>query len=89
MGVSIAETGTASGDDPKFAPDGSAVTYVHDHDLYLRRLPSSQTPMRLTISRDASVLNGEVDWLYLEELDVRSNYFWSPGFEEHRISADE
>jgi dipeptidyl-peptidase-4 len=78
VGVSIAESGTASGDDPKFAPDGSAVTYVHDHDLYLRRLPSSQTPMRLTMSRDASVLNGEVDWLYLEELDVRSNYFWSP-----------
>ena len=78
LGLSIAETGTASGDDPKFAPDGSAVTYVHDHDLYLRRLPYSQTPMRLTMSRDPAVLNGEVDWLYLEELDVRSNYFWSP-----------
>jgi dipeptidyl-peptidase-4 len=24
------------------------------------------------------VLNGEVDWVYEEELDVRSNYFWSP-----------
>lgn len=23
-------------------------------------------------------LNGEVDWVYEEELDVRSNYFWSP-----------
>jgi dipeptidyl-peptidase-4 len=23
-------------------------------------------------------LNGEVDWVYAEELDVRSNYFWSP-----------
>jgi dipeptidyl-peptidase-4 len=78
LGVAVAETGTASGDDPKFAPDGSAVSYVHNHDLYLRRLPYSQTVMRLTGSRDASLLNGEVDWLYLEELDVRSNYFWSP-----------
>ena len=25
-----------------------------------------------------SVWNGEVDWVYEEELDVRSNYFWSP-----------
>ena len=25
-----------------------------------------------------TVLNGEVDWIYLEELDARSNYFWSP-----------
>ena len=78
LGVAVAETGTGSGDDPKFAPDGSAVSYVHNHDLYLRRLPDSQTVMRLTGSRDASLLNGEVDWLYLEELDVRSNYFWSP-----------
>ena len=78
VGVSVAETGTASGDDPKFAPDGSALTYLHNHDLYLRRLPSTQTATRLTMSRDSAVLNGEVDWLYLEELDVRSNYFWAP-----------
>jgi dipeptidyl-peptidase-4 len=25
-----------------------------------------------------ATLNGEVDWVYEEELDVRSNYFWSP-----------
>jgi dipeptidyl-peptidase-4 len=27
---------------------------------------------------NAVTLNGEVDWVYEEELDVRSNYFWSP-----------
>ena len=26
----------------------------------------------------SDILNGEVDWLYAEELAVRSNYFWSP-----------
>jgi dipeptidyl-peptidase 4 len=25
-----------------------------------------------------TTLNGEVDWVYEEELDTRSNYFWSP-----------
>ena len=25
-----------------------------------------------------AILNGEVDWVYEEELDTRSNYFWSP-----------
>ena len=25
-----------------------------------------------------NILNGEVDWVYAEELAVRSNYFWSP-----------
>ncbi len=27
---------------------------------------------------NSTTLNGEVDWVYEEELDVRSNYFWSP-----------
>ena len=26
----------------------------------------------------AGILNGEVDWIYVEELETRSNYFWSP-----------
>ena len=78
VGISVAETGTASGDDPKFAPDGSSLSYIHDHDLYLRKLPYTTKALRLTESHQASLLNGEVDWLYLEELDVRSNYFWSP-----------
>ena len=28
--------------------------------------------------KDENILNGEVDWVYAEELDVRSNFFWSP-----------
>ena len=27
---------------------------------------------------EGNLLNGEVDWVYAEELSVRSNYFWSP-----------
>jgi len=33
--------------------------------------------------KDDNILNGEVDWVYAEELEVRSNYFWSP--EGHEI----
>lgn len=78
VGISVAETGTASGDDPKFAPDGSAITYIRNHDIYLRQLPFTQKALRLTNADAPAIQNGEVDWLYLEELDVRSNYFWSP-----------
>jgi len=28
--------------------------------------------------REDNILNGEVDWVYAEELAVRSNFFWSP-----------
>jgi dipeptidyl-peptidase-4 len=34
--------------------------------------------MAVSSSKEPNVLNGEVDWLYLEELGARSNYFWSP-----------
>ena len=32
----------------------------------------------LTKDGDDNLLNGEVDWVYEEELYTRSNYFWSP-----------
>lgn len=76
-GIQIASTGAGSGDDPKFSPDSKYVSYIRDHNLYVHALNSTtQTPLTRTDTN--AVLNGEVDWVYLEELSVRSNYFWSP-----------
>jgi dipeptidyl-peptidase-4 len=77
-GVQIASTGSGSGDDPKFSPDAAYLSYVRDHNLYVTRLRESNAAVRLTDSQSDTLLNGEVDWVYEEELDVRSNYFWSP-----------
>ena len=63
--------------DPKFSPDGDRVAYLRKHNLYVRSI-SSDNEKQLTSDKDEDVLNGEVDWVYAEELDVRSNYFWSP-----------
>jgi dipeptidyl-peptidase 4 len=68
--------------DPKFSPDGSRLAYVRKHNLYVRPI-SGDTERQLTRDKDdkdkaANLLNGEVDWVYAEELSVRSNYFWSP-----------
>jgi dipeptidyl-peptidase-4 len=65
--------------DPKFSPKGERLAFLRDHELWV-------TPLRgkgkqLTEHAD-QVLNGEVDWVYAEELDVRSNYFWSPNGRE-------
>jgi dipeptidyl-peptidase-4 len=76
-GVNIGSTGAGSGDDPKFAPTAAAVSYLKDHNIYVRNL-SGGPELNLTNTHDPAVLNGEVDWVYEEELDVRSNYFWSP-----------
>ena len=72
--------------DPKFSPNGDKLTYLRKHNLYVRSLPkdlANDAEPRLTHSsekeeKDESLLNGEVDWVYAEELSVRSNYFWSP-----------
>jgi dipeptidyl-peptidase-4 len=77
-GVQVASTGAGSGDDPKFSPDGAYLSYVRDHNIYVNRLKDNNAPSRLTDSQTEATLDGEVDWVYEEELDVRSNYFWSP-----------
>lgn len=63
--------------DPKFSRDGARVAYLRDHDLVVQDL-RKRASRRLTRDGGPKLLNGEVDWVYKEELDVRSNYFWSP-----------
>ena len=78
-GVQIGFTGAASGDDPKFSPDGQSVSYIRDHGLSVVRLKDAgMPPTSVAPAPGKSMLNGEVDWVYEEELEVRSNYFWSP-----------
>jgi len=83
-GVQMGSAGMASGDDPKFAPDGSAISFVHDHGISVVRLHDQGAPVMPLVQAPQSasgvqtITNGEVDWLYEEELDTRSNYFWSP-----------
>ena len=63
--------------DPKFSPDGERLAYLRKHDLYVRDLKRGQEEA-LTRDGNDNMLNGEVDWVYREELYSRSNYFWSP-----------
>jgi dipeptidyl-peptidase-4 len=71
---------TASGEpsiDPKFSPDGKRISFIRRHNLMIHNLGETIV-VPLTRDQDENILNGEVDWVYAEELDVRSNYFWSP-----------
>ncbi len=79
------DTGTAvqitsssdAASDPKFSPDGDRLAYLRKHDLYVRDIKRGQEEA-LTRDGNDNLLNGEVDWVYREELYSRSNYFWSP-----------
>ena len=83
-------------EDPKFSPDGKRLAYVRKHNLYVHSVAEGEGERPITREekekekdkdrdrdKDDTILNGEVDWVYAEELAVRSNYFWSP--EGHEI----
>jgi dipeptidyl-peptidase 4 len=82
-GIQMGFTDAASGDDPKFSPNGDAISFVRDHSLavvHLRDIANSMSLVGGTAG--TGMINGEVDWVYEEELGVRSNYFWSPDSRE-------
>jgi len=74
-----------SAGDPKFSPDGNSVSFIRQHNLYVRSVDGDKEK-QLTGEKDSpkkdeekdDILNGEADWVYTEELGVRSNQFWSP-----------
>jgi dipeptidyl-peptidase-4 len=79
IGVQVGDTGMQSGDDPKFSPNGDFISFVRNHNLFVQKaLGKGSSPLALTDTHEDTFLNGEIDWVYLEELNVRSNYFWSP-----------
>ena len=67
--------------DPKFSPDGRRLAYLRNHNLYVSSVAGGDE-QQITRDKDENLLNGEVDWVYAEELEVRSNYFWSPNGKE-------
>jgi len=67
--------------DPKFSPDGTRVAYTRKHNLYARPV-NGKDEKQLTKDANDNLLNGDIDWVYAEELAVRSNYFWSPDSKE-------
>ncbi|MBV8673451.1 MAG: DPP IV N-terminal domain-containing protein, partial [Acidobacteriaceae bacterium] len=77
-GVQVGNTGMQSGDDPKFSPNGEFISFVRNHNLFVQKVSGNHSAQPLTETSDPAILNGEIDWVYLEELNVRSNYFWSP-----------
>jgi dipeptidyl-peptidase-4 len=63
--------------DPKLSPDGARVAFRRGHDLYSLEIASKQVT-RLTDDGSATLLNGELDWVYPEELDLGTAYWWAP-----------
>jgi dipeptidyl-peptidase 4 len=79
IGIQVGFTDATSGDDPKFSPNGEAISFVRDHALAVIHLRDGGNALStLEAAPTPGTTNGEVDWVYQEELDVRSNQFWAP-----------
>jgi dipeptidyl-peptidase 4 len=64
-------------EDPKLSPDGKLVLYRSNSNLYLIDLATKRT-RQLTSDGTATLLNGQLDWVYPEELDIHTATWWSP-----------
>ena len=63
--------------DPKLSPDNRYVSFRRGPDLYTIEI-ASKVVTRLTTNGSDTLLNGQLDWVYPEELDLDTAHWWSP-----------
>src|SRR3984957_7981687 len=70
-------SGKANLADPKISPDGKFVSFVRDHNLWLVNIADGK---ELPVTPDGieEIRKGELDWVYPEELDIKTAYWWAP-----------
>jgi dipeptidyl-peptidase-4 len=68
----------ASIDDAKISPDGRWVSFLRNHDLWVVAAGAAGPPRQITHGGSEALRNGELDWVYPEELDLQTAYWWSP-----------
>ncbi len=64
----------------ELSPNGKYVSFVRDHNIvvleYSRRDLSGL--IKLTTGGTEEIRRGELDWVYPEELDIKTAYWWAP-----------
>jgi dipeptidyl-peptidase-4 len=64
-------------EDPKFSPDQKWISFVRDSNLWVVNLTRGGL-RQLTAGGTEDLLKGKLDWVYPEELDCTTAYWWSP-----------
>ena len=59
-------------------PTANHLSFIRDHGIFVVHLKYPSLPALAVAPGKDAILNGEVDWVYEEELETRSNTFWSP-----------
>jgi len=63
--------------DPKISPDSRYVSFVRDHNLWLVSVADGKE-RALTQGGTEEIRKGELDWVYPEELEILTAYWWAP-----------
>jgi len=63
--------------DPKISPDGRYVSFVRNHNLWLVSVADGKE-RAFTEGGNEEVRKGELDWVYPEELEITTAYWWAP-----------
>jgi dipeptidyl-peptidase 4 len=64
--------------DPKFSPDSKWVSFVRDANLWVVNVARGDAARPLTTGGSEELLKGQLDWVYPEDLDCATAYWWSP-----------
>jgi len=70
-------SGTTEIADGKISPDGKFVSFIRDHNIWLVSTADGKEHA-LTTGGTEDVRKGELDWVYPEELEIATAYWWSP-----------
>jgi dipeptidyl-peptidase-4 len=73
-------SGAGEEQEPTFSPDGSKVAFIRDHNIFVVETATGRE-RALTRDGSAKILNGQLDWVYEEEIYGRGQkraYWWSP-----------
>ena len=63
--------------DVKFSPDGKWASYLREHNLWVVDLATG-SERQLTRGGSELLHEAELDWVYPEELDMLTAYWWAP-----------
>jgi dipeptidyl-peptidase 4 len=70
-------SGTVELTDVKISPDSKYVSFVRDHNLWLVSVADGKE-RAFTTGGTEKIHKGELDWVYPEELELYTAYWWAP-----------
>ncbi len=63
--------------DAKISPDGKWVSFIREHNLFAVSTADAKEHA-VTAGGTEEIRKGELDWVYPEELNISTGYWWSP-----------